>query len=188
MMQMYCNTPWSFPQKQPIMEVQLRCRHTAANGHLKPHIDGEHLAKKNIHEREASLVALPRLLYHECMKLAISDPTDGLTIHGYEPGEVVINGRRFQRSLVLLPDRVIDDWPPQSFDELDEQDFERLTDLNADLILLGTGQRQAFPAPTLYRSLMERNIGIEIMGTPAACRTYNILMAEERLVAAALIL
>jgi uncharacterized protein len=56
------------------------------------------------------------------------------------------------------------------------------------VVLLGTGARQRFPAPVLMRSLIDRGIGVEVMDTHAACRTYNILMAEGRDVAAALIL
>jgi len=100
----------------------------------------------------------------------------------------LIGERRFNRSLVLLPDRIIPDWRPDSFQQLTAGDFESLVELRPDLVLLGTGRCQAFPSPALYRSLVSSGIGLEIMTTPAACRTYNILVGEGRRVTAALIL
>ena len=122
------------------------------------------------------------------MKFALADSTDGYLIRAYSEKELVIGERRFNRSLVLLPDRIIPDWRPDSFQQLTAEDFESLVELHPDLVLLGTGQYQAFPPPALYRSLVNSGIGLEIMTTPAACRTYNILVAEGRRVTAALIL
>ena len=122
------------------------------------------------------------------MKFALADSTDGYLIRAYSEKELVIGERRFSRSLVLLPDRIIPDWRPESFQQLMAEDFEPLVELRPDLVLLGTGRRQAFPSPALYRSLVSSGIGLEIMTTPAACRTYNILVAEGRRVSAALIL
>ena len=122
------------------------------------------------------------------MKFALEDGTPGYAIHAYGEGVVVVNERHFQRSLVLLPDRLIDDWRPQTFAELSDADFAGLAQLHPDIVLLGTGSRQRFPAPMLYRELIGAGVGIEIMDTPAACRTYTILMSEGRRVAAALLL
>ena len=55
------------------------------------------------------------------------------------------------------------------------------------MLLLGTGARQRFPHPRLYRALTDAGIGVECMDTPAACRTYNILVAEDRRVVAAIL-
>lgn len=122
------------------------------------------------------------------MKFALDDGAQGHTIQSYDEGMVVVNNRRIQRSLLLLPDQLIDDWRPQAFAELSDDDFTCLVQLQPDIVLLGTGSRQRFPAPSLYRSLVSAGIGLEIMGTPAACRTYNILVSEGRRVAAALLL
>ena len=73
-----------------------------------------------------------------------------------------------------------------SFEALDASDFERLRDLRSEVVLLGTGNRQRFPHPRLTRPLSDARIGLEVMDTQAACRTYNILVAESRKVAAAL--
>jgi uncharacterized protein len=69
-----------------------------------------------------------------------------------------------------------------------EAHFEAITDLEPEIVLLGTGSRQRFPRPSLLRSLLARGVGVEIMNTAAACRTYNIIMLEGRRVAAALLL
>ena len=86
---------------------------------------------------------------------------------------------------MLTPGRV-DPWSVTSFEGLAESDFESLRALDPEVVLLGTGARQRFPHPRLSRVLADARIGLEVMNTPAACRTYNILMAEGRKVVAAL--
>ena len=68
-----------------------------------------------------------------------------------------------------------------------EADFEVFLDMSLEILLLGTGSKQRFPHPRLTQALARRRIGVEVMDLQAACRTYNILMAEERRVAAALL-
>lgn len=91
------------------------------------------------------------------------------------------------RSLILMPQALIRDWPPQTFAELTAQDLAVLQGYPLEIILLGTGARQHFPDLAVTRSFLEQGIGVEVMDTAAACRTYNILMADGRGVAAALI-
>lgn len=122
------------------------------------------------------------------MKFTLADEGDNYIIRSYDPGEVVINEYRHTGSVIVTPKRLIGDWPPQSFAELTPQHFLALIDLNPQLVILGTGATQLFPDPALYATLIEQGIGIEIMATPAACRTYNILVAEGRKVVAALLL
>ena len=109
------------------------------------------------------------------------------TVTAYGADHVAVNGRILQRSLLLLPDRLDETWGPESFAALAAAHLQSLLDLSCDVLLLGTGQRQRFPAMPLLRPLYEAGRSIEIMDTPAACRTYNILLAEGRAVAAALI-
>jgi uncharacterized protein len=109
-------------------------------------------------------------------------------VNAYEPGRVTINGIPHERSIVLLPDRIISDWNPQSVAELSAENFSFIADLQPDVVLLGTGLKQLFLSPALYASIPEQGIGIEMMDTASACRTYNILMAEGRRVAAILML
>ncbi len=107
---------------------------------------------------------------------------------GYGPGYVDINGERHERSMVVLPDRLITDWPATSFDSLVATQLEPLADLGLEILLLGTGARIRFPRPEVLRPLIEAGIGVEVMDVAAACRTYNILVAEDRKVGAALLL
>jgi uncharacterized protein len=120
------------------------------------------------------------------VKLHPPPPTALNTFTGYGEGYVLVNGERHETNLVVLPERLVP-WSAASFDALAESDFESLLELGPEIVLLGTGPRQRFPHPRLTRALAERRIGIEVMDLRAACRTYNILAAEERRVAAALL-
>ena len=120
------------------------------------------------------------------MKLHSSLPSGVNTITGYGEGYVVINGERRESSVVVLPDR-IEAWQAGAFDTLTPNDFQFLKSLGAEIVLLGTGPRQRFPHPRLTAELAKAGIGLEVMDLQAACRTYNILVAEERKVAAALL-
>lgn len=127
------------------------------------------------------------ICYFKGMKFALADPADGYLIHAYDEHRIQIGEQPFNRSLILLRDRIIGDWRPADFDQLQTEDMQILRALDPDLVLLGTGSRQRFPSPALYRTLIEAGIGLEAMTTPAACRTYNILATEGRRVAAALL-
>ena len=120
------------------------------------------------------------------MKLHSSLPSGVNTITGYGEGYVMVNGERRSSSVVVLPDR-IEPWPATGFDALTSDDFQFLKTLGAEIVLLGTGARQRFPHPKLTAGLAQAGIGLEVMDLQAACRTYNILVAEERKVAAALL-
>ena len=120
------------------------------------------------------------------MKLHASAPSGANTITGYGDDYVVVNGERRESSVVVLPDRVVA-WEAKSFDSLSAEDFLFLGNLKAEVVLLGTGARQRFPHPRLTAPLAAAGIGLEVMDMQAACRTYNILVAEERKVAAALL-
>jgi uncharacterized protein len=120
------------------------------------------------------------------VKLHASGPTAYNTIHAYGEGYVMVNGQRYESSLVVLPDKVIP-WEAGSFDTLSQGNFSVLKELEVEILLLGTGPRQRFPHPSLTAPLAAARIGVEVMDLKAACRTYNILVAEERKVAAALL-
>jgi uncharacterized protein len=120
------------------------------------------------------------------VKLHASGPSGVNTITGYGEDYVMVNRERRASSLVVLPDRV-EQWGTRQFDSLTEKDFVFLKNLGAEIVLLGTGARQRFPHPRLTAALTQAGIGLEVMDLQAACRTYNILVAEERKVAAALL-
>ena len=120
------------------------------------------------------------------MKLHASGASGVNTITGYGEGYVMVNGERRDSSVVVLPDR-IEQWAVKGFDQLRSEDFAFLGNLQVEIVLLGTGPRQRFPHPRLSAELAHAGIGLEVMDLQAACRTYNILVAEERKVAAALL-
>lgn len=121
------------------------------------------------------------------MKLQLSR-LEGLNqITGHGPGHVLVNGVRHEASLIVLPDEVVARWA-EEFTRLEVRHFDALALRAPEIVLLGSGPRLRFPAPGLYAGLVKARIGVEIMDTAAACRTYNILAAEGRRVAAALLL
>lgn len=122
------------------------------------------------------------------MKLHLSGGSTLNAFTGYGAGFVAVNKVRYERSLILTPDRVLEDVLPALFTELDERHFESIAALNPAIVLLGTGSSLRFPAPSLTRSLTRIQAGLEVMDTSAACRTYNILSAEGRNVVAAILL
>ena len=117
-----------------------------------------------------------------------SDTRSGLNfITACDGSYVQVNETRHAAPLIVLPQQVLDTWQPASFDALTAEHFSALAELGVEIILFGTGATQRFPHPRLTRALMEKRIGLEVMDTGAACRTYNILVSEGRSVAAALL-
>jgi uncharacterized protein len=121
------------------------------------------------------------------MKLNFDPGTATHRITHYESGAITINGSVWTEHLIVLPERVHSDWGVHAVSELSVEDFAILESYDLEVILLGTGDRQAFPPRDVMRHFREQQIGLEVMDTAAACRTYNVLMSEDRRVAAALI-
>ena len=123
----------------------------------------------------------------EDMKLHLATATTENRFTGYGRGYVIVNNVRHEKNIIVLPERLMQ-WDVAAFEALCEKDFEYLANLAPEIVLLGTGSSLRFPHPALSRTLAAAGIGLEAMDTQAACRTYNILMAEGRKVAAALLL
>jgi uncharacterized protein len=107
---------------------------------------------------------------------------------GHGEGYVAVNGKRYQQPLVVMAGEVRTDWTATDFDSLTAAHFGYFLALRPEVLLFGTGRKQHFAHPTLYRELISAGISIEFMDTPAACRTYNILVAEDRKVVAAVLI
>jgi len=107
---------------------------------------------------------------------------------GYGEGYVEVNRARHSDSLVVSADRLITDWPVESVGGIGADHLAAIVELKPEIVLLGTGRTFTFPEPRLLAPLHNAGIGVEVMDTPAACRTYNILLGEGRNVVAALIL
>ena len=122
------------------------------------------------------------------MKLHLSNVTAQKVFTAHGAGYVEVSGQRFGHPIVVTPEQVYTDWQPQGFEALNEAHFAYFLELKPEVLLLGTGSQQQFPHPRLYQALIAAGIGVEFMNTPAACRTYNILLGEDRKVVAAILL
>lgn len=109
------------------------------------------------------------------------------TLTGYGPGWIEVNRVRHAQAVLVLPRGEVRPWDLPDWQALAAGDFEAMLALGPEVVLLGTGSRQRFAHPRLYACLSAARIGLEMMDTGAACRTYNILMSEGRQVLAALI-
>jgi uncharacterized protein len=112
----------------------------------------------------------------------------GHVVTGLGPGWVRIGAIEYRESLVLTPDTIATGWAPAGFDGLTDHDFARLLEGTPEVVLFGTGAAIRFPQPGITHALIDARVGLEVMDTPAACRTFNILAAEGRRVTAALLL
>jgi uncharacterized protein len=121
------------------------------------------------------------------MKFSLDQSGTTNVVGAYGPGAVRIGERTFTSSVVVTATTIIASWRPRSMAELDATDLEPVLALRPEVLLIGSGARQRFPEPALLRALYDSRLGFEIMDTAAACRTYNVLVAEGRDVAAALI-
>jgi uncharacterized protein len=128
------------------------------------------------------------LRYGNRMKLSLDRPVTAHLVRGYGPEGILIGERWYRSSVVVTPERLIEDWAPRTVESLTAADVRILVDLRPQVLLLGCGARQRFPSREVLAALHEARIGLEVMDTGAACRTYNLLLAEGRKVAAALIL
>lgn len=135
------------------------------------------------------------------MQVNLDSDLSSHSIRAYQPGEIIVTlppsndsdaaqpvgVETLTSSIVISPRHLIRDWPPMSIDTLEEEHLETLITLQPEVVLLGTGQKLQFPETSVLAQLHNQQLGVEIMDTAAACRTYNILMTEGRFVVAGLI-
>ena len=126
--------------------------------------------------------------FENTMKLHLTTAEHNYLITGYGLGFVEINQQRSFANLIVMPDKLVLDWPATDFANLNGVHFMQIVDLKPEVVLLGTGEKHQFLHPKIAQQLIENGIALECMTTSAACRTYNILMSEGRHVAAALLL
>ncbi len=105
---------------------------------------------------------------------------------GYGDGYVAINGVRHEAHLLGTAERVAA-WEIDRFESLSTEHLQDVLALEPEIVILGTGAAQRFPRPEQVRVLTAAGVGLEVMDSKAACRTYNILMAEGRKVVAAIL-
>jgi uncharacterized protein len=110
---------------------------------------------------------------------------NAISRHG--PGGVIVNGVEHRASVVVPWAGEVIPWNVGRFEDLTEAHFASLANTGAELVIFGSGSRIRFVRPAMLKPLIERRIGVETMDSAAACRTYNVLLAEGRSVIAALI-
>ena len=122
------------------------------------------------------------------MKFALQGPTSANLVQACSTTEIRVGERLIRASLILTATDMVLDWPPRSVHELAPEHLQEALAFAPEVILLGTGLRQDFPAAHVLAPVHHAGVGIEVMDTRAACRTFNVLVQEGRKVAAALIL
>ena len=120
------------------------------------------------------------------MKFHLQTPAANV-ISGLGDDWIRIGVTEYRQNLVVTPDRVVTDWAPAGFAALTDADYAALLEYSPEVVLLGTGGQQRFPHPRLLHALTNARVGVEVMDTRAACRTFNILIAEDRRAVAALV-
>jgi uncharacterized protein len=117
------------------------------------------------------------------------DLTSGINvIRSYAPGELRVNEETYRDTVILDASTVLSEPNVRHLDEIAGIEAARILALQPELILLGTGARQVFPAPAFGAQFLRQGIGFEVMDTGAACRTFNVLVGEQRRVVALLFL
>jgi uncharacterized protein len=116
------------------------------------------------------------------------DSGQGNMIQSFERGKIRLRGRVIHSNTIISHDQIFPDWHIPDIDELSIADFQPALDLKPDIILFGTGIKQHFPSMALMTEIMQAGIAFEVMETSAACRTFNVLIGEHRMVVAALLM
>ncbi|MFI4958975.1 MAG: Mth938-like domain-containing protein [Lysobacterales bacterium] len=122
------------------------------------------------------------------MDLSLDRPEGHLFVRRVGAGSITLIDRELDHSFLLAPDQVIENWPVDAAGELEASHIDPLLALQPELVILGTGDRQVFPAAAFMAGFLRKNIGIEVMDNAAAARTYNLLAGEGRRVVAGFIL
>ena len=118
------------------------------------------------------------------MQLNLEHPDYRYSLRGADGNGALVNERRLVRSFVVAPDALVEDWPVRDARAMTPDDLAPLLALQPELVLLGTGARQAFPPAAVLAACLQRGIGIEVMANDAAARTYSVLAGEGRRVVA----
>ena len=122
------------------------------------------------------------------MQLNLERPDYAFTLRGADGAHALVNDRVLRSSFVIAPDTLVEDWPVIDAATMQASQLDAVFALQPELVLLGTGATQVFPAPAVLAACLTRHLGIEVMTNDAAARTYSVLAAEGRRVLAGFIL
>ena len=120
------------------------------------------------------------------MDLTLQSPGDHLFIQSISKEGIRIANRICSGPLIVSASQLLTDWPVRGPTDLTSQHLEQILELQPELVLIGTGDRQVFLPPEMLMVFYRQSVGIETMNTQAACRTFNVLVSEGRNVVAAL--
>ncbi len=118
----------------------------------------------------------------------VRDPLNAVTIRRVDRGVILIGEETYESTVGVTADQVVDDGLPSGIDELSAESLAPLLAAEPEMLVVGCGWTQALPPRDLTFELAKRGLGMEVMDTPAACRTFNILVSEGRRPAALLII
>ncbi len=121
------------------------------------------------------------------MQISI-DHGQGYQIHSYQNKIITIGEHHYTSNIIVTADKIISPWAIQFIQQLTPADCQIFTELDITVLIVGTGEQQQFLDAQLLAYFASYRIGVEVMNTAAACRTFNVLAAEQRKVAAALII
>ena len=137
--------------------------------------------------QENSILVTPApAAYLPAMRFA-QDSFANNSIRAYSDGEITVNEKVINHSVIITPD-LIQLWEPANIDELTAEHCRIIGDFNPEVVIIGTGKVLKFPSPPVIAGLQTQGIGVEVMAHDAACRTFNILLAEDRRVVVALLM
>ncbi|MGN7724637.1 MTH938/NDUFAF3 family protein [Luteimonas sp. 22616] len=122
------------------------------------------------------------------MQLNLERPDYDFFLRGADGASALVNERRLERSFILSPRTLVENWPVTDVTTLAPEDLQPLLELEPELVLLGSGATQAFPPPATMAACLSRGIGLESMTNAAAARTFNVLASEGRRVVAGFVL
>ncbi len=122
------------------------------------------------------------------MELSQDNANHPHRIKSYESGKLTTSTNVYEQSIILSPENLIYPWELNKIENLSTSHIDQLLELDCDILLFGVGDKLVMPQQALLNPIYQKRIGLEIMTTHAACRTFNILLAEQRRVVAALIL
>lgn len=114
------------------------------------------------------------------------ESSSAVSVRNVANGQIVIGDQTWQQAIALTANGVIADWPVVPVQDLSKDALDLLLDLKPELIVVGTGSQQLLPDRELMFAMARANVGLEVMDTPAAARTFNVLISEGRSVAAVL--
>ena len=123
------------------------------------------------------------------MKFTQDRPAGGVNyIRAYAPGQINVNDKLLSASFVITPTALMENWPPQRFEDISLEHLQATLALSPEILIIGTGPTLRFPEARIMAEIQQRGIGLEVLDTAAACRTYNVLVSEDRKVVAALLM